>query len=84
MKDNKVSHVISRNAREASMHVPLSMISNAPVERKWVSSMLLRKKVIRQEKICNTQTACQNYELIMPMGSTHLAVILTQAHPPPC
>jgi hypothetical protein len=43
--------VISRNSREVRLYVPLSMISNAPVERKWVSNMLLRKKAIRHEKI---------------------------------
>lgn len=44
------------------LNVPLSVISNAPVDRKWVSSMLLRKNAIRHEKICKTQTAFRNDE----------------------
>lgn len=33
---------------------PFSVISNAPVDKKWVSNMLLRKNVIRHENIWKT------------------------------
>ncbi len=45
---------VFRSVVVIQMTLPFSETSKAPVERKWVSNMLLMKNAMRQEKICKT------------------------------